>query len=612
MGGRSAQSALLAGTVAALSLATLLLDLLTPLGVATAVLYVAPMLLALWLPWRWALLQAAALATVLTILGVFLSPPGGIPWMIAANRSFALLAIWSIALVGMLRNSTTNRLKHAVQMLEQETHARKQAEEGAKELATQYGAVLGNAGDGIAITVDGKLEYVNRAYLDIYGLGDPSQVLGTELVDTVLPKYRAILQGRIAARLAGLPIPNRYEYEVQRRDGEIRVLQLSGATVTYNGKPAVVGLYRDVTDLRRAEEALKEQEEHYRVVVENATDGIAVVVDGKLAFFNTAYLQMYGRSDPSQMLGIKPETLALPQYQEEIRQRAAARERGELIPQKFEYQVQQPGGEVRTLQVSGATITYSGKPAALGFVRDITEQRKAEERLAAANRELEAFAYSVSHDLRAPLRAIDGFSRIVMEEYTAGLSPEAQRYLGLVRSNTVKMGRLVDDLLAFSRLGRQSLQRQDVDMGKLVGQVLADLRNEQQGRQLDVAILDVPACRGDPSLLRQALFNLTSNALKFTRKLDNARVEFGALAQDGETVYYVKDNGVGFDMRYSDKLFGVFQRLHREEEYEGTGVGLAIVQRVIQRHGGRVWAEAEVNKGATFYFTLGDEHDYNR
>ena len=238
------------------------------------------------------------------------------------------------------------------------------------------------------------------------------------------------------------------------------------------------------------------------------------------------------------------------------------------------------------------------------MVREIDERKQAEEALEAANKELEAFSYSVSHDLRAPLRAVDGFSRVLLEKYEAQLPSEAQRYLRLVRDNAQQMGRLIDDLLTFSRLSRQPLKLQPVSLAKLVRQALQDLRSEQEGKRVEFEIADLPPCSADPALLKQVWLNLLANALKYTRKREVARIEIGSHAEGGEHVYFVRDNGVGFDMRYANKLFGVFQRLHRAEEYEGTGVGLAIVQRIIHHHGGRVWAEAEVDKGATFYFTL--------
>jgi PAS domain S-box-containing protein len=229
-------------------------------------------------------------------------------------------------------------------------------------------------------------------------------------------------------------------------------------------------------------------------------------------------------------------------------------------------------------------------------------------KLEAANKELDAFSYSVSHDLRAPLRAVDGFSRILLEEYQSELSPDAQNYLNLVRSNTVQMGRLIDDLLTFSRTSRQALAKRDVDTAEIVCQVLEELHGELVGRKVEVIVGALLHCQADPAMLKQVFFNLISNAVKFTRKKKEAQVEICSINNKGITTYFVKDNGVGFDMRYYGKLFGVFSRLHSESDYEGTGVGLALVQRIVHRHKGRVWAEAEVDKGATFYFTLvGDE-----
>ncbi len=229
---------------------------------------------------------------------------------------------------------------------------------------------------------------------------------------------------------------------------------------------------------------------------------------------------------------------------------------------------------------------------------------KRTDQLESANKELEAFSYTVSHDLRAPLRAIDGFARILVEEHEPHLPEDAKRYLHLVRSNTQRMGNLVDDLLAFSRLSRQQITKSTVAPSTIIRQTLDELEEERKGRRVELTLGNMPPCQAEPSLLRQVWFNLLANALKFTRRCDVAQIEVGSRVDDGITVYFIRDNGVGFDMTYADKLFGVFSRLHRAEDYEGTGVGLAIIQRIITRHGGRVWVEAAVNQGATFYFTL--------
>lgn len=226
------------------------------------------------------------------------------------------------------------------------------------------------------------------------------------------------------------------------------------------------------------------------------------------------------------------------------------------------------------------------------------------EKLHAANQELESFTYSVSHDLRSPLRAMNGFSRILAEEYREELPEKARRYIGLVRENAVQMGQLVDDLLAFSRLGRHSLKIQSVDPNPIVSEVLEEIITDED-RNSEIQRLYIEECRADPSLLRQVFSNLISNALKYSRKSEQPKITIGCETQGDEVIYYVMDNGVGFDMTYAHKLFGVFQRLHRAEDFPGTGVGLAIVHRIVDRHGGRIWAEAKPDEGATFYFTLG-------
>jgi light-regulated signal transduction histidine kinase (bacteriophytochrome) len=240
--------------------------------------------------------------------------------------------------------------------------------------------------------------------------------------------------------------------------------------------------------------------------------------------------------------------------------------------------------------------------------------------LEGANKELEAFSYSVSHDLRAPLRHISGFSQMLAQEFGSTLDPTAQHYLDRIQSGTQKMGLLVDELLNLARVGRQVLKRQPTGLNSLVGEVIAILQPESEGRQVEWVIAELPSVERDPVLIRQVFQNLLANALKFTCPRKGARsdagagesasavhtiIEVGCKEEDGRSVFMVRDNGAGFNMKYVDRLFGAFQRLHRADEFEGTGIGLATVQRIVHKHGGRVWAQAELDKGAAFYFTLG-------
>jgi light-regulated signal transduction histidine kinase (bacteriophytochrome) len=224
--------------------------------------------------------------------------------------------------------------------------------------------------------------------------------------------------------------------------------------------------------------------------------------------------------------------------------------------------------------------------------------------LEAANKELDAFVYSVSHDLRAPVRHIDGFMDLLRKRAGEALDEQSRQYMGTISDAADRMGRLIDNLLAFSRTGRQSMSLKQVDLGLLVRDVVRELEPEAAGRNIVWRIGDLPAVKGDASMLRIVLSNLISNAVKFTRSNNQARIEVGCQSREEERIIFVRDNGVGFDPAYVGKLFGVFKRLHHKDEFEGTGVGLAIVQRIIIRHGGRTWAEAQVGHGATFYFSL--------
>lgn len=276
-------------------------------------------------------------------------------------------------------------------------------------------------------------------------------------------------------------------------------------------------------------------------------------------------------------------------------------------------------GKIIDVEFSASVIFDSNKALKSVAIteRDITQQKKSEleikqlnadltknnDQLTAINKELESFSYSVSHDLRTPLRAINGFANIIREDYGDMMDNELQRLLGMILSNSVKMGTLIDDLLAFSRLGRKKVEKKIINTNEMVHQVLDEMDNEMKGNAI-LQIGNLLPVQGDSTLIHQVFVNLISNALKYSSKKQEPMVEVNSFGQEDEHVFYVKDNGAGFNEAYIHKLFGVFQRLHSHEEFEGNGVGLAIVQRIIAKHGGRVWAEGEINKGAVFYFSL--------
>jgi PAS domain S-box-containing protein len=390
-----------------------------------------------------------------------------------------------------------------------------------------------------------------------------------------------------------------------------------------DGEPRqFIAVRTDITERKRAEVALQESEWQFRTMV-NAIPQLAWMAhpDGSIYWYNERWFDYTGTT-LNQMQGWGWQRVhdpaALPQVLEKWK---GAIEKG--APFEMEFPLRAADGHYgwfltriipfkdesgRVVRWFGTNTDLSQKRSAEEEIRGLNtslEKRVAERtaELESANKELEAFSYSVSHDLRAPLRAVDGFSQAVLEDFGPQLPPEGRNYLQTIRDGAQRMGMLIDDLLTFSRLSRAPLTKRTVETDRLVRGVLDELRPEMQGRHVDIQLGKLPPCEGDAALLKQVWHNLISNAVKYTRKRDAAVIEIGC--EPGEkSAYFVRDNGAGFEMRYAGKLFGVFQRLHRADEFEGTGVGLAIVQRIIHRHEGRIWADAEPDRGATFHFVL--------
>jgi PAS domain S-box-containing protein len=365
-------------------------------------------------------------------------------------------------------------------------------------------------------------------------------------------------------------------------------------------------------------------EAHFRALVESAPDAIVICdPQGRIELINAQTEALFGYRR-EELEGQTLEMLVPERFRHQhvgLRQGYAAAPQTRPMGAGQALYARRKDGSEFPVQISLSPIRSTAGLSLFSAIRDISSQLAAEqsirdlnERLArqnaelkAVNQELEAFSYSVSHDLRAPLRAIDGFSRILVDEHGGLLDAGANDLLHRVRRATQQMGRLIDDLLKLSRVTRSDLQLQEVNLSTLAGEVMEGLRQQDQARTVDFTCAPDLAVRGDAKLLRIALDNLIGNAWKFTGRRDEARIEFAVRDDDGGPVYCVADNGAGFDMAYSDKLFGAFQRLHDVGEFPGTGIGLATVQRIIHKHGGHIWAKAAVEAGATFCFTLARE-----
>jgi len=472
---------------------------------------------------------------------------------------------------------------------------------------------------------DGAANYASKQLLEFVG-ASAGAMLGEDWSEPIHPEDReaAFLGWRAAVKVGA---QYRAEFRLRRHDGVYRWCE-ARAVPLYDNAGTIVqwfGANTDIHDQREVREALRAEKlrlETMAAASPQMLHSVTGTADGRVVFpyVSPAFTRLFGLS--AEQLAADGQLLLRMYHPDDAEgvHRAVQESMHALSPWRHEWRVIIPGrGEVwveaHSMPVRGAdgSVTWHGS------LNDISERKQAEQEirrlnvelearvrertaeLESANRELEAFSYSVSHDLREPLRAMNGFSRALSEDFGPTLPAEAQRYLTAVRGAAARMGHLIDDLLAFSRLARQALKRRTVDTKELVVECLRELAPSAA----EVTVGELDQCQADAALLRQVFMNLLSNAFKYSRHRTPAQIEVGCQRDHrGMVVFYVRDNGTGFDMNYSSKLFGVFQRLHRQEEFEGTGVGLAIVHRIVTRHGGRIWAEAAPNRGATFSFTL--------
>jgi PAS domain S-box-containing protein len=416
--------------------------------------------------------------------------------------------------------------------------------------------------------------------------------------------------------------------EARTEQAEVRTAQAETRTEQAKARTEQAEMRTEQAETRteqaetRSEQAIRDSEVRYRRLFETAENGILILnaETGIVVDVNPFLITTMGFSHEQFVGKAIWELEFFRGIWANAEKFAALRDKEYLRYEHLPLETS-AGERIEVEYVSNLYLVNGGKVIQCNL-RDVTARRQAQEalrqlnanleqrvierttQLEAANKDLEAFSYSVSHDLRAPLRAIGGFSTILLDDHSAALDADGLRYLQLVEKSAQQMGQLINDLLTFSQTGRQPLTVQTVNTADVVNACLTDLQDMQENRHVDVSVGELPDCEADASLLRQVWLNLLANALKYTRKRDPAVITIGSQQEGGRDSYFVQDNGAGFDMKYADKLFGVFQRLHRTDDYEGTGVGLALVQRIVQRHGGRVWAEANLNLGATFHFTL--------
>lgn len=501
---------------------------------------------------------------------------------------------------------------------------RKHAESNIKDSEARYRYLFDQNPVPMLIYEVGTLKVlaVNDAFVSHYGYSK-SDALELHLTDlhTKIERDAIASSSRVLRGHAYVG-----EWHHLRKDGTAMTVEVFSHGLTYEGKPALVDVIYDISDRKLVEEALRQREKQITLIYDTVGDAIFNLTVGeegeyRFASVNKSFLDTRGLLE-EQVVGksvqeVIPSSslfLAVKKYSEAIREKRAVK-----WEETSDYPTGTLVGEVTVAPVFDKSNACIGL---VGSIHDITKHKKAEEairrlnaelenrvlertaELEASNQELESFSYSVSHDLRAPLRHASGFVDLLLKRYNSDLPEKGQHYLDAIADSVHHMGILIDDLLQFSRTSRTELRQVSTDMMAMVSETVEMFRQENPNRTIEWAIEPLPYVLCDPELLRLVWMNLLSNAVKFTRKKEYAKIEIATVQDGNEHIFFVRDNGVGFDMQYAHKLFGVFQRLHSLEEFEGTGIGLANVRRIIARHGGRTWAEGQVDGGAAFYFTL--------
>ncbi|MFL6300426.1 MAG: PAS domain S-box protein [Terriglobales bacterium] len=512
----------------------------------------------------------------------------------------------------------------------------KRHQQAIQESESKFRAVAETAPAAIFIYRGEKVIYVNPASEAILGY-TRDELLKKNILEFVSPEMQELVRRRLVSRAKGERLAPSLEIKVRVGNGQDRWMNFSGAPIQYQGEPAVMGIGIDVHERKLAEQESLLQKAHLEQLFEHAPEAMAIQgPDQRVVRVNREFTNLFGYT-PKEAIGHYLDELIAPKdLEKEARSITQDTTLGNTVG--AETKRKRKDGTLVDVSILGTSVGVDGGEVSFyAIYRDISRRKQAEQQLQelnasleqrvnertaqlqAANKELEAFSYSVSHDLRAPLRHINGFVQLLSKKDGPNLDGASQRYLKTIADSAQRMGALIDDLLAFSRTSRVEMRSQPVALDNIVNDVRKELAHLCEGRTIHWEISDLPVVKGDPPLLRVVWMNLIANAIKYTSPRAEARIEItpapvgtvvpddavdhGALSANN-CVVMVRDNGVGFDMSYAHKLFGVFQRLHREEEFEGTGIGLATVRRIVHRHGGAVWAEGKPNEGATIYLSL--------
>ncbi|HYF36786.1 MAG TPA: PAS domain S-box protein, partial [Prosthecobacter sp.] len=544
----------------------------------------------------------------------------------AAPSSFAMEAQTDLTSATILGGGAMSLLLFGISLVQTKSRAMTEGHASAlRATEAEFRASFNSAavGNVQANPATGRYLRVNPKFCEITGYSE-AELLGMTFMDLTHPEdvatdrlaHESLVQGGVEQ----LTVEKRYV----RKGGEVIWVNVSASVIRDEAHQPMrtLAVIQDVTARREAEETVHAAEIRFRTLVEQSIVGIYVVQNDRFVYVNPKMAETFGYTVEEltslplrEFIHEDDRTLV----QENVRKRLA----GNIDSIHYTLRGLRKGGSVIDVEAHGARVEFNGEQAILGTLLDISDRKRAEEeihklnteleervrertaQLEQVNRELESFSYSVSHDLRAPLRHIQGYVELLTAVLQDNLPERGQRYLQTISDASVEMGQLIDDLLSFSRIGKVEIRQDRVPLQSLARSVVAGLATAAAGREVKWHLGPLPDVIGDAALVKQILTNLLENALKYSRGREVAEIEAGVDGtEDGRAIIFVRDNGAGFNMQYAHKLFGVFQRLHRADEFEGTGIGLATVRRIVARHGGRTWAEGVVDGGACFYFTM--------
>ncbi len=568
--------------------------------------------------------------------------------------------IWTEIVISYSLNPDTEHVE--VRGVTHDISERKIAEENLNRKDLVFQSLFENAPDGIVmLSLEGKFVYASPSSRRLFGYSENDPILDISPDSSTHPEDLPFVLEVMTRVVMSPEDVATIQYRFRRKDGIWRWIESTFSTLLIDSETRVIVInFRDITERKQAEDALRESERKFRQIFETTTTGISLLnAKGQFLSGNPAVLRLLGYTE-EEYTCLSIDEISHPEDLEKNKEHFHEIWEGKRTYYTMEKRNISKSGEIIWGQLTCTIVRdKEGSPQyAIGMFENIGDRKKAEEKVKAdqaelqrllvateqsrrallsmvedqriaeekirqlnaelefrvrdrtaqlqtANRELEAFSYSVSHDLRAPLRALDGFSSILLNEYSQLLDEKGKHYLNRIQEASRKMGQLINDLLSLSRVTRTELTRQEVDLTEIAKDIAIELKAQEPERNVELIIEPGLIVHGDQQLLKIALENLIANAFKFTKLRKTAKISIGMLVQSGEKVFFVRDNGAGFDMEYARRLFTPFQRLHGVDEFPGTGIGLVIVQRIVNRHGGRIWPEAKLNKGASFYFTLG-------